>query len=137
MLLALGGSKYIATSKGFTLLEVLVALAIMGISLTVIFTIFSQSIERTREDTRRLEARNLTQSLLSQALKLPPEKMTNAAGVTSDGLHWRVKLTNYGNDADWLAWQNAPKIITVSVMWVSYGNERSVTLTSLRLLPRE
>lgn len=132
-----GRSNYLATSKGFTLLEVLVALAIMGISLTVLFTIFSQCIERTREDTRRLEARNLSQSLLSQALKLPPEKMANATGETADGLRWQVKLANYGSDADWSAWQSAPKAVIVSVRWISYGNERSMTLTSLRLLPRE
>ncbi len=54
-------------TRGFTLIEMVIALAILGISLTVLFSAFENSLSRTRHDARLSEATLLAESLLSRA----------------------------------------------------------------------
>ena len=44
--------------EGFTLLEVMVALSILGVALTVLFGVFANNLARSRETQSRLEARS-------------------------------------------------------------------------------
>ena len=53
--------------RGFTLIEVLVALTILSISLAALLAVFTQGLDRARESRNEAAARVLAQSLLAQA----------------------------------------------------------------------
>ena len=120
--------------RGFTLLEVLVAIAILSLSLGVIFGIFSQSIARTEANAGEAEARTLAQSLMERTRAEPP---ANASGVTDDGFVWRVEVAPYGSDEDRAAWSKDLEQVTVRVSWPgNLGSTRTLSLTTLRLAPK-
>jgi len=121
------------SDAGFTLLEIVVALAILGLSLTVLFGIFSQNVARTHLNEVRAEERALASSLLlsSEATVAP----TNSTGRTPSGLVWRVGSVPYGSSDDEQNWPQAVSEITVTV--ARAGDLRtSVTLRTLKLVPK-
>ena len=120
---------------GFTLLEVLVALAILGMSLAVLLGIFSTALDRTREFQNRDAALNLAKALILMDETAAPDNVKDAEGVTDQQLHWRVHLETYGSDQDRASWQERPVQIWTTVGWNDHGRERSVALSTLCLMP--
>jgi general secretion pathway protein I len=121
------------TDEGFTLIEVVVALAILGMALTLLFAIFSQSLSRERKNEIRGQERALAQSLLQRALLEP---VRNESGTSDDGLVWQVVYAPYGSQDDTRSWSNSAWQLTVVVGDNSGANNR-VTLRTLRLGAKE
>jgi general secretion pathway protein I len=120
-------------AAGFTLLEIVVALAILGLSLTVLFGIFSQNVARTHLNEVRAEERALANALLLNAeAAVSP---TDSAGRTSSGLVWRVASVPYGSREDEKNWPEAVTEITVTVARAGDARAR-VTLRTLKLVPK-
>ncbi|HEY3779321.1 MAG TPA: type II secretion system protein [Rhizomicrobium sp.] len=131
----LGGKPPSGGQSGFTLIEVLVALSILGVSLAVLLSIFLQGLDRARESKSESGARVLAQSLLSQA-----RSTANPAIGTSDGKSnqflWRLQVLPYGTAADRAAWQENAAQIVATVSWHGDGGMRSISLSTLRVLPK-
>ena len=53
--------------RGFTLIEVMIAFAILGLSLSSLYGVFAGSLSRMRRDAQLAEGTLLAQSLLSRA----------------------------------------------------------------------
>lgn len=121
--------------SGFTLIEVLVALSILGISLGVLLAIFLQGLDRARESRSEAAARVLAQSLLVQARSEANPGMGGSAGKSA-GFLWHLQIAPYGSAADRSAWQQSPAQIVATVSWRGDGGMRSITLSTLRLLPK-
>lgn len=121
--------------SGFTLIEVLVALAILGISLGVLLSIFLQGLDRAHESRNESAARVLAQSLLSQARTTANPAMGASAGKSA-GFLWRLQILPYGSATDRAAWQESAAQIVATVSWRGDGGMRSVSLSTLRLLPK-
>jgi len=121
---------------GFTLLEIIVALAILGLSLTVLFGIFSQSITRTHFNETRAAERALAASLLAQATS-PDAAATDSAGKTQSGLVWRISFAPYGNHDDAKNWPHGVSEVTVRVARADAPNTSAVILRTLKLVPKE
>jgi general secretion pathway protein I len=122
------------SDTGFTLLEIIVALAILGLSLTVLFGIFSQNVARTHLNEIRAAERALASSLLLSA-----EATTSApdsVGRTSSGFVWRVASTPYGSVEDDKNWPQRISEITVTVARADDPRTR-VTLHTLKLVPKD
>lgn len=122
---------------GFTLLEVLVALTVLGVALTVLFGIFGQSLSRSRETQSRLEARTLATSLLAQAEVSPGLSFGDSSGRTPSGMEWQLDVRPFGDDRDHEAWPAAAAQVTATIRWGDKGSDRTMTLSTLRLLPKE
>jgi len=120
--------------QGFTLLEVLVALTILSLSVTVLFGIFSAGLDRTRQDTRAMQARVLAQSLLAEAQSAPPR--TNADGEAESGAMWHLQVSPLAR-ADAIATGLAAQKVSATVHWRSGDRDQSLTLTTLVFAPRE
>jgi general secretion pathway protein I len=120
---------------GFTLIEVLVALTILSISMGVLLAVFLQGLDRSRESRSESAARVLAQSLLAQADTAANPTMGSSAGKSGD-MMWRLRVMPYGSTADRAAWQESPAQILATVTWRGDGGMRSVTLSTLRLLPK-
>jgi general secretion pathway protein I len=121
--------------SGFTLIEVLVALTILSISLGVLMAVFLQGLDRTRESSNEAAARVLAQSLVAQAKVTTNLSFGTSAGKIN-GLAWRTQVLPYGTAVDRAAWQSNPAQIVATVSWRGDGGQWSVSLSTLRLLPK-
>jgi prepilin-type N-terminal cleavage/methylation domain-containing protein len=120
---------------GFTLIEVLVSLTILSISLAVLLAIFLQGLDRARESRSEAGARALAQSLLIQAKTADNPAIGSSVGKASD-FSWRLQIVPYGSTADRAAWQESTAQIVATVWWHGDGGMRSISLSTLRFLPK-
>jgi general secretion pathway protein I len=117
---------------GFTLVEVLVSLAILSLSLTVLLGIFSESLARSRESERASAARVLGQSLLARAETDPAARLGHTEGESGDGLAWSLDVAPYRQHDDDKATLHAATI-TATVSWEDGAH--ALALSSMRLIP--
>ncbi len=103
-----------ASDSGFTLMEVLVALAILAMSLGVLLGIFSQALDRVREGQIKASANNLAKTLLLRAETADPSEIKDAGGVSDPELRWRIHVQDYGSEQDRTNWpQRAVQVSTI------------------------
>jgi general secretion pathway protein I len=117
---------------GFTLIEVLVALAILSVSLATLLGIFMEGLERTRQNQDEMAARILAQSLLAQAGAVANPQLGEKTGRTNTGMQWRLDLHSLGAGPTSGVTMAA---VTASVYWRGSGGERSLTYSTLRPIP--
>ena len=116
--------------RGFTLIEMLVALAILTIALAVLFGSISDALDRTRRGKDEAVAAALAQSLLARAQAANPIAAGETSGEYSNGFRWDLRVARYGSPDDAKAWQMSAYAIRATVSWT--GGARS--LTALRLV---
>jgi general secretion pathway protein I len=115
---------------GFTLVEIIVALAILALSLNVILPVISDALWRTGEAEAQAEAASLARSLLAQAGSAVPLHDGTAAGQFENGFRWQLEVTPYGG-ADQAMPVRAYRVVA-EVFWDD-GRPRSLALATLRL----
>ena len=122
-----------SAQSGFTLVEVLVALAIVALSMAVLFKIISDNLDRTRHARDDAVAASLVQSLLAQTQTGPLEQGTTS-GKFGKGFSWRLQVEpDADNHADWSV---DAMSIAATVSWRDDGRTQSRTLTTLRVVPK-
>lgn len=123
---------------GFTLIEVLVAFAILAVSLGIAFEIFSTGLRSGRAAgalaTATLHAESKLETLGVE------EKLQEGAttGNFGDGYRWRVAVRRFETGPEGVDAPTLPDAfaVAVTVWWKTPGGEASVVLDSLRLQPR-
>jgi|SRR2546426_8179710 len=120
--------------RGFTLIEVLVAAAVLGITATALFGLLSQSSFNLRkiEDLHRYEL--AAQDVMNRVLLLSALPAQGEAGGALDnsGARWTVKVR------PWVAAgldkrpQEAVMKIDVTVTWPGRSSQRSILVESLK-----
>jgi general secretion pathway protein I len=123
-----------AACAGFTLIEVLVAVALLALVLGAIGTLFATTVKGVRSVERQLPLLETAQSLLASLPERAALRPGTQSGATGD-IRWRIDiapLTGAAADAPaavkWL-----PLVVTVRVQ----GNEGPpVRLDTVRLAPR-
>ncbi|MBV8755029.1 MAG: prepilin-type N-terminal cleavage/methylation domain-containing protein [Hyphomicrobiales bacterium] len=118
-------------TRGFTLVEIIVALAILALSLNVILPTMSDALWRTGEAEAQAEAASLACSLLAQAGTAVPLAGGEASGQFENGFRWQLRITPYGL-GDQAMPLRAYKVVA-AVFWGDARREYSVALTTLRL----
>ena len=121
------------SERGFTLVELLVSLAILAVALAVLFGAISTSLDRTRKDRDEALAASLVQSLLARAGSERPLAAGETSGVYSNGYHWRLVVSPYDAGDDAKAWPVSAFVFHAAVFWGA--PERSRSLSALRLVP--
>ena len=126
------------TAQGFTLIEVLVALTILSLSLAVIFSIFSVGLRGRRSAEEYEQATLLAESKLNSFGIDESIREGDTVGRFNDRFWWKTSVTPYHeigrNEAKDLL--RRPMQVTVTVFWGEAGAEKSVTLRTLRLVPK-
>jgi general secretion pathway protein I len=117
---------------GFTLLEVLVALAILAISLGVILQVLGMTADRTGQAESLVRARLLAQSILARVGSETPVKAGDVNGEDG-GLRWRLQQKAYGDASDSASWSAPVMEVTVEISWGERPFARSITISTLRL----
>ncbi len=121
--------------RGFTLVEVLVSLAILAVALAVLLGAISASLDRTRKNRDEALAISLVQSLIAKAQTRPTLSAGRTDGAYSNGYRWQLDVTRLGNAADWKAWQTGALRITATVTWQEGSTVQSRSLAAIRIVP--
>lgn len=128
--------RHTRDSRGFTLIEIVVALLVLAIASAVIFEGFSIGFRNSRT------ADDFAQAVLIAQSKLAPAGVAEplSAGVTSgeelDKYAWTVRVdpVEVGPDEEGATpSQLRPFLVAVDVVWSDGNTERTVSLSTLRL----
>jgi len=118
-------------SAGFLLMEVAVALAIVGMAFGYGYRTLSGAMERLGRDNNTSNAVLFAQSTLDRVGYDIPLGQAELNGNTPDGFTWLVETTPYGPaTADSVL---VGYVVRVTVGWSERGNRRQVQLSTVRL----
>ncbi len=123
--------------EGYTLIEVLVAMMILAMSLTVLFRIFSTGLLNVDVSADYARAVIVAETQLAAAGLDAELRQGQAEGAVDEQFYWLRTVENYvltGQSAD----QEMPVsafLVTVAVEWEHRGRTRQVSLNSIRLAP--
>jgi type II secretion system protein I len=129
-----GAGEARTDEDGFTLLEVLVSLAILSVSLAALMGAFSLCLNRARQTEDEMTARVFAQALVAQANAVADPAPGARSGATG-GYRWRLALTPYGQGGGIQTSGMALAAVDATVSWRGDGGMRSLTLHSLRAVP--
>src|SRR5882672_1095870 len=114
--------------RGFTLLEVLVAAAVLGIAGTALFSLLSRSLFNLRkvEDLHRYEL--AAQNVMNQVLMLSPLPAAGQAGGALDdiGGRWAVNVKPWAPPSLEAKPEQAILRVEVVVTWRGRSSQRSI-----------
>lgn len=117
------------SSAGFSLLEMVVALTILGLSLGALYQATGAATRNAGIDEKYAYGVELARSLLAENGKVPSPGI-NLAGETNGGFNWYVRTEplEFGRTPS----SGAPlHEIQVGVSWVDSGKRRDVVLNSV------
>jgi len=137
-------------ARGFTLLEVAIALAILGVGVVTVLELFSAALKMESSAGVRSRAVVYARGILDQTMALPEVRAGSDRGRFDDMYHWEVvvrEAPEYGQDKDKDKDKPAHDLtiksdfmmyeIEVSVLWSQTANREGVyTIRTLRLAPR-
>jgi len=124
--------------NGFTLLEVVVALAILGVGLMVIIELFAGGLRLGRVSEEYTKAVNYSRMKLEELALKPPAEEGVEEGEFNETYRWkietkRIDLLPFERDTDF-----KPPVeffhVKIDVIWKSGLKERSVGLESYRTI---
>lgn len=122
--------------RGFSLLEVLVAFAILAISLGVLLQVFSTGLRSATLAEDYSKATLHAQSLLAALGTETPLAEGLVEGQIDDRFYWRSTVTLFSDDTEQpVDFPGTAYRVGVEVLWDDPGRTRSVMLESLRLGP--
>src|SRR5437016_146314 len=102
--------------RGFSLLEVLVAVTIIGIGISVVFAGMSgsfRSLGRVEDNERRVELARMKLAELDLTKRLRP--LDSAAGVFDDGTRWRLESSPFIAPIEEGTRRNAASVIRIDL----------------------
>lgn len=117
---------------GFTLLEVLVAFAIMSVAMVAIMQAFSGGLDATRRTAAASEALATARSLLDRVgaeLPVAPGSMSGSAA----GTNWTIQIARRKSPLDDLPRAQRHFALYDVMVWVSAPGTTPVTLATVRL----
>jgi general secretion pathway protein I len=132
--------------SGFSLIEVLVAFAILAVSLGVLMQIFSRASLTTAASAQYRRAAGLATARLEAVGSAIPLEPGTASGDPEDGMAWELSMVPLEGDAQAQAHLGIPRDdglgfappampyrVMVSVLWRDGARARRLTLSTLRL----
>ncbi len=126
-------------NKGFTLIEVVVALAILGVGLTVIIELFSGGLRLARASMEYTKAVNYARMKMEEVTLKPSVQEGIEEGESDDGaFRWqvgvkKVDLLSIDKSVDY-----KPPIdlfqVKIDIFWKSGAKEKSASIESFRAI---
>jgi general secretion pathway protein I len=123
--------------EGFTLVEVIVAIAILSVGLGVCLSMISSGVRQIAQAEKMAEAGSLVQSLLAEVGAAVPIQQGESAGQFPGGFNWQLTMNRYGDAGEREAWPVGAYVISAEVTWDEGTQKRAYALTTLRLGPKE
>ena len=116
--------------KGFTLLEVVVAIAILGMGMAGLLALFSGSLRLAGGSRDTSAAAVYASQRLEEALLAPAPSEGEEQGAFGEKFRWVTRTTFLPDDAESRPYR--PVRIEVRVTWGEPGAERSVDVAATR-----
>ena len=134
-----------STQKGFTLLEILLAIVILGVSLTVIMQQFSAGLRIAYTSKTYTTAISYAKQKLEEFQLQEEIEETEESGDFDDGYSWRVTIVPYedyleeeGEDEDLFELLPLEMYRLDSVVsWMEGDKEKSVLLSTLKTVKKQ
>jgi len=121
--------------RGYSLIEVLVAMAILAMSLTVLLRIFAAGLQNVAVSADYARAVIVAETQLLAAGRGAELRQGETEGSTDERFYWLRTVENYAL-TDRTGDQDLPVsafLVTVAVEWEHRGRTRQVSLNSVRL----
>lgn len=118
--------------QGFSLLEVLVAFAVLALSLGVLTQVFTSGMRNTQLSSRYSEAMILAESRLAAAT-VPGELEEGTDNGEAEGFNWVTEAAPFDTGSPFENPAVKPLRVSVRVSWNDRGQSRSLELVTLRL----
>jgi general secretion pathway protein I len=119
--------------RGFTLIEMLVALAILGLAFGGAFRALAGGLDRLDRDRNSEQALLVARSLLARIGQDIPLRDGQQAGKEAGGLFWFIAMAPWDDTANAVPGRIIGYQIAVTVRWVERRKPQELTLNSLRL----
>jgi len=119
----------LSREKGFSLLEMIVAVAILGISLGALYQAVGGATNATRIDEKYLYAIEIAKSVLADNSIVDPS--ANVSGVTEGGFKWELLSESVSAESIAKNSEDALQKIIVNVSWDDGVKSRKVQLVSV------
>ena len=126
-------------TQGYTLIEVLVAMAILAMSLAVLFRIFSTGLLNVDVSADYARAVIVAESQLANAGLDVELRQGQTEGIVEERFYWLRTVEDYvliGQSGQQASAVSAFQV-TVAVEWEHRGRTRQVSLNSIRLAPND
>jgi general secretion pathway protein I len=127
----------LSSERGFTLIEIVVALAILALAVPILFNLISDNIKRIGFATSTANAELMAQSLLATVGVEIPLHEANMAGDFSDNFRWQLHISPWGDPTERKRWPIKAYEVSTEIFWPDGEHGRSIALTTLRLAPKE
>jgi general secretion pathway protein I len=121
---------------GFTLVEVIVALAMLSAGLSLLLGLISNSLRQTASAQRMAGAGSLAQSLMAELGTDLAIKAEVRDGQYPNGYRWRLKMQPYDNVRENDERPVGLYSVSAEVEWEEGTERRFYALTTLRLGPK-
>jgi len=126
---------------GFTLIEVVVALAILSVGLTVVIELFAGGLRLARVSEEYTKAVNYGRIKMEEIAVKPTMEEGSEEGKFDETFHWQVGVKK----VDVLPIEKRPELkvpveffqIRVKVIWKSGSKERSTSVETYKTMPVE
>ncbi len=119
-------------SSGYTLIEVLVAMVILALALSVLLQIFSGGLRNISISDDYTRAVLIARTQLNSTGAIASLATGSSDGISDEKFHWTRTVENYAYSATTNVPLNA-YTVTVEVEWSHAKSERRVQLSSLML----
>ena len=128
-------------TKGFTLIEVLVAVAILGVGLTIIIELFSGGLRLGRASEEYTRAVNYARMKMEEIAVKPAVAEGIEEGKFDGTFHWQVEVKK----VNLLPVENKPDFkppaqffqVQINIFWKSGSKERSTHIESYKTIKLE
>jgi general secretion pathway protein I len=133
---AAAGARCVRGSEGFTLLEVLVALAILGISVTIIFQLFSANLKAVRLSEDYVSAAVRAQVRMREVLddsKIAPKAWSE---ITTDGYRVDVAIAETLKERT-KDLQVQLLEVALTIYWTKDSKTKTLTMRSLKMITKK
>ena len=126
-------------NRGFTLLEVMVALAILGISITVIIELLSGNLRLARKSEEFSRAVFYGHQLLEELSLKQDYPKNEEQGVFEGNFRWRYLIEPIPVVSEEQEERYPVRVfkITVNVFWPGKGGEKSLSFETLKTLAKK
>ncbi len=119
--------------SGFSLLEVLVAFAILSMSLGILYQAFSNSLRNVGTSGDYSRAMIIAEARLAEAMADVPINEGSDQGEVDGRYQWKVMVQRYEYEGEEIVSRFTPYQVEVVVSWQDGKHTREYQLSTLRL----